>query len=165
VVLVNLCEIFLSVLLTRFNHVQVTKEQFDIYCNIDSTFEMCKICDANLKSIRIDPCGHLMCKKCLTQWIEAGGGKQADVSCPFCRNPVLSTSSIIVEPFKPINSPSSSTAGTAAAANAVVSPAVASKLALPPSRDDDSESDSDDDDSSVFEVCYARDRLGSYCFC
>lgn len=30
-------------------HVKVSKEQYDIYCDMDSTFEMCKICNSNLK--------------------------------------------------------------------------------------------------------------------
>ena len=65
---------------------QVTKEQFDLYCDIDTTFELCKICDNNVKSIRIDPCGHLLCKQCLSSWMEAS--RRGETKCPFCRNPV-----------------------------------------------------------------------------
>lgn len=81
-------------------HIQVSKEQYDIYCDIESTFEMCKICDANIKSIRIDPCGHLLCKTCLDSWMEQGRGKRGNAPCPFCREQILSTEQIIVEPYK-----------------------------------------------------------------
>ena len=39
------------------DHIKVSRDQFDLYCNIESTFEACKICDANIKNIRIEPCG------------------------------------------------------------------------------------------------------------
>lgn len=48
-------------------HIRVTKEQFDLYCDIDSAFETCKICDARAKSIRLEPCGHLLCQECMAQ--------------------------------------------------------------------------------------------------
>eukprot|EP00039_Didymoeca_costata_P018849 m.335246 g.335246 ORF g.335246 m.335246 type:complete len:498 (-) comp17548_c0_seq1:101-1594(-) len=81
-------------------HIQVTKEQYDIYCDMESAFEICKICDADIKSVRIDPCGHLLCKKCLAHWMEQGRGSRGQASCPFCREQILSTESIIVEPYK-----------------------------------------------------------------
>lgn len=82
-------------------HIKVTREQYDIYCDIDSTFEMCKICNNNVKSVKMDPCGHLMCKQCLQKWIEKGSGKAGEATCPWCREPILSTESVKVEPFNP----------------------------------------------------------------
>ena len=76
---------------TPEQHIKVSKEQYDIYCNIDTTFEMCKICDTKLKSVRLDPCGHLLCNECLVHWMESSqqtAKKQTDVQCPFCRAPV-----------------------------------------------------------------------------
>lgn len=105
-------------------HVKVTKEQFDIYSTMDSLFEKCKICDDNVKSIRIDPCGHLMCSTCLQKWMVTGQGRKGEAAtCPFCREQVISTSNILVKPFDPFdeeavalsNSTSNqSTAGSAA---------------------------------------------------
>lgn len=66
---------------------QVTKEQYDLYCDIDTTFELCKICNSNIKSVRIDPCGHLLCTPCLQHWMESSGRKQS-TTCPFCRKAV-----------------------------------------------------------------------------
>lgn len=79
----------MSGVLSLFSYcrLQVTKEQYDIYCDIDSTFELCKICNNNLKSVRIDPCGHLLCTPCLQHWMESSGRKQ-NTSCPFCRKTV-----------------------------------------------------------------------------
>lgn len=79
--------------------VQVTKEEYDIYCNMDTTFELCKICNANLKSVRMEPCGHLMCDGCLEKWTATSKG---DTTCPFCRKPVMSLEHIVVEPFDPL---------------------------------------------------------------
>lgn len=81
-------------------HIKVTKEQYDIYCDIESTFEICKICDTNVKSMRIDPCGHLLCKKCLQHWMEQSRNGRGQASCPFCREPIMSAESIVVEPYR-----------------------------------------------------------------
>lgn len=47
---------------------QVTQEQYELYCEMGSTFQLCKICAENDKDIRIEPCGHLLCTPCLTLW-------------------------------------------------------------------------------------------------
>ena len=52
---------------------QVTQEQYELYCEMGSTFQLCKICAENSKDIRIEPCGHLLCTHCLTAW-QVGGG-------------------------------------------------------------------------------------------
>lgn len=41
-------------------HIKVSKEQFDLYCNIESAFEVCKICDSKMKSMRMEPCGEFL---------------------------------------------------------------------------------------------------------
>lgn len=66
----------------------MTKEQFEIYGHIDTTFELCKICSSREKSVRIDPCGHLLCQPCLQSWISSSANQQGEATCPFCRNKV-----------------------------------------------------------------------------
>ena len=53
---------------TPEDHIKVTKEQYEMYCEISSTFQLCKICAENSKDIRIEPCGHLLCTPCLNSW-------------------------------------------------------------------------------------------------
>ncbi|KAF6719218.1 E3 ubiquitin-protein ligase CBL-B [Oryzias melastigma] len=50
------------------DHIKVTQEQYELYCEMGSTFQLCKICAENDKDIKIEPCGHLMCTLCLTAW-------------------------------------------------------------------------------------------------
>jgi len=50
------------------DHIQVTEEQYELYCEMGSTFQLCKICAENDKDIRLEPCGHLLCQPCLTRW-------------------------------------------------------------------------------------------------
>ena len=56
------------VLDTPEDHIKVTQEQYELYCEMGSTFQLCKICAENDKDIRIEPCGHLLCTPCLTSW-------------------------------------------------------------------------------------------------
>ncbi|ODM86646.1 E3 ubiquitin-protein ligase CBL, partial [Orchesella cincta] len=60
-----------AVQLTPEDHVRVTQEQYELYCEMGSTFQLCKICAENDKDIRIEPCGHLLCTPCLTSWQES----------------------------------------------------------------------------------------------
>eukprot|EP00079_Xenopus_tropicalis_P013132 XP_002941082.2 PREDICTED: E3 ubiquitin-protein ligase CBL-C [Xenopus tropicalis] len=60
--------------------VQVTQEQWDLYSQMGSAFELCKICVDNEKNVRIKPCGHLLCNDCLLAWQKSDGH-----TCPFCR--------------------------------------------------------------------------------
>ena len=60
----------------------MTQEQYELYCEMGSTFQLCKICAENSKDIRIEPCGHLLCTPCLTAWQDSEGGGGG---CPFCR--------------------------------------------------------------------------------
>lgn len=81
------------------DHIKVTQEQHDIYVDMDSTFELCKICSARSKNTRIEPCGHLLCAVCLNSWIEQSNGHET--LCPFCRKTVLSTECVVIDPFSP----------------------------------------------------------------
>ena len=53
---------------TPEDHIKVTQEQYELYCEMGSTFQLCKICAENSKDIRIEPCGHLLCTPCLNTW-------------------------------------------------------------------------------------------------
>lgn len=86
------------------DHIQVTEEQYELYCEMGSTFQMCKICAENDKDTKIEPCGHLLCSSCLTAWMESGGQ-----GCPFCRAEIKSTEQIVVDPFDPKEVKSAST--------------------------------------------------------
>ncbi|RXG72200.1 E3 ubiquitin-protein ligase CBL [Armadillidium vulgare] len=81
---------------TPEDHIQVTQEQYELYCQMGSSFQLCKICAENDKDIRIEPCGHLLCTPCLTLWQDSDGQ-----SCPFCRAEIKGTEQIIVDPFDP----------------------------------------------------------------
>ncbi|XP_066959339.1 E3 ubiquitin-protein ligase CBL-B [Macrobrachium rosenbergii] len=81
---------------TPEDHIKVTQEQYELYCEMGSTFQLCKICAENDKDIRIEPCGHLLCTPCLTLWQDSEGQ-----GCPFCRAEIKGTESIIVDPFDP----------------------------------------------------------------
>ncbi|KAM3921074.1 E3 ubiquitin-protein ligase CBL-C [Leptodactylus fuscus] len=62
--------------------IHVTQEQWELYSDMDSTFELCKICADNEKNTRLQPCGHLLCDMCLTKW------QKSDNTCPFCRTKI-----------------------------------------------------------------------------
>ncbi|XP_040035872.1 E3 ubiquitin-protein ligase CBL-B-B isoform X2 [Gasterosteus aculeatus] len=83
---------------TPHDHIKVTQEQYELYCEMGSTFQLCKICAENNKDVKIEPCGHLMCTSCLTAWQESDGQ-----GCPFCRCEIKGTEPIIVDPFDPRN--------------------------------------------------------------
>lgn len=55
-------------MLPQEDHIKVTQEQYEVYCEMGSTFQLCKICAENDKDIRIEPCGHLLCTPCLNAW-------------------------------------------------------------------------------------------------
>ncbi|XP_008429475.1 E3 ubiquitin-protein ligase CBL-C isoform X2 [Poecilia reticulata] len=79
---------------TGRDKVKVTEEQYEMYCEIGSTFQLCKICAERDKDIRIHPCGHLLCQPCLTGWQKSAGR-----TCPYCRCDIQGTESILVEPY------------------------------------------------------------------
>jgi len=99
---------------TPKDNIKVTQEQYELYCEMGSTFQLCKICAENSKDIRIEPCGHLLCTPCLTLWRDSEERR----GCPFCRAEIKGTEQIFVDPFSPdgvrtaaatATSPSSST--------------------------------------------------------
>jgi hypothetical protein len=53
---------------TESNHICVSEEQYAIYCDVGTSFELCKICSVNNKDSKIQPCGHLICQSCLIAW-------------------------------------------------------------------------------------------------
>ncbi|KAJ4922789.1 hypothetical protein JOQ06_022776 [Pogonophryne albipinna] len=71
--------------------VKVSEEQYEIYCDIGSTFQLCKICTERDKDTRIQPCGHLLCQPCLTGWQQKSAGQ----TCPYCRCDIRGTESIL----------------------------------------------------------------------
>ncbi|KAL1517925.1 hypothetical protein ABEB36_001624 [Hypothenemus hampei] len=82
------------------DHIAVTQEQYELYCEMGSTFQLCKICAENDKDVRIEPCGHLLCTPCLMLW-QAGSEGQGSQGCPFCRAEIKGTEQIVVDPFDP----------------------------------------------------------------
>ncbi|KAL2733502.1 E3 ubiquitin-protein ligase CBL isoform X1 [Vespula maculifrons] len=83
---------------TPEEHIKVTAEQYELYCEMGSTFQLCKICAEHDKDVRIEPCGHLLCTPCLTAWQVADSEGQG---CPFCRAEIKGTEQIVVDPFDP----------------------------------------------------------------
>uniref|UniRef100_A0A0A9XHZ0 E3 ubiquitin-protein ligase CBL n=1 Tax=Lygus hesperus TaxID=30085 RepID=A0A0A9XHZ0_LYGHE len=81
---------------TPEDHIKVTQEQYELYCEMGSTFQLCKICAEADKDVRIEPCGHLLCTPCLTSWQDSEGQ-----GCPFCRAEIKGTEQIVVDPFDP----------------------------------------------------------------
>uniref|UniRef100_A0A8C5DUN1 E3 ubiquitin-protein ligase CBL n=1 Tax=Gouania willdenowi TaxID=441366 RepID=A0A8C5DUN1_GOUWI len=91
------------------DHIKVTQEQYELYCEMGSTFQLCKICAENDKDVKIEPCGHLMCTSCLTSWQESEG---QGTGCPFCRCEIKGTEPIVVDPFDPKDNSGGSCRGT-----------------------------------------------------
>ncbi|XP_010892433.2 E3 ubiquitin-protein ligase CBL-C [Esox lucius] len=78
--------------------VKVSEEQYEMYCDMGSTFQLCKICTERDKDTRIQPCGHLLCQPCLSGWQKSDGH-----SCPYCRCDIRGTESVLVEPYLPVS--------------------------------------------------------------
>ncbi|XP_060113723.1 LOW QUALITY PROTEIN: E3 ubiquitin-protein ligase CBL-C [Heteronotia binoei] len=76
------------------SRIQVSQEQFELYCQVGSTFQLCKICAENDKDVRIQPCGHLLCRGCLDTWQLSEAH-----TCPFCRGEIWSHEDIRIDPF------------------------------------------------------------------
>ncbi|KAF4088066.1 hypothetical protein AMELA_G00078630 [Ameiurus melas] len=76
--------------------IKVTEEQYELYCEMGSTFQLCKICTEREKDTRIQPCGHLLCRPCLLGWQKSDAH-----TCPYCRCDIKGTESILVEPYRP----------------------------------------------------------------
>lgn len=57
-----------DVVLSLWLNTTTKQEQYELYCEIGSTYQLCKICTERDKDTRIQPCGHLLCQTCLTGW-------------------------------------------------------------------------------------------------
>ncbi|XP_005086382.1 LOW QUALITY PROTEIN: E3 ubiquitin-protein ligase CBL-C [Mesocricetus auratus] len=66
-----------------YQRIEVSEEQLQLYEAINSTFELCKICAERDKDVRLEPCGHLLCSRCLATWQQSDGQ-----TCPFCRRQI-----------------------------------------------------------------------------
>ncbi|XP_053124026.1 E3 ubiquitin-protein ligase CBL-C [Hemicordylus capensis] len=80
--------------LSQNSRIQVSQEQFELYCQVGSTFQLCKICAENDKDVRIQPCGHLLCRGCLEAWQLSEAH-----TCPFCRCKIWGHEDILIDPF------------------------------------------------------------------
>ncbi|XP_048448366.1 uncharacterized protein LOC125481190 [Rhincodon typus] len=79
----------------RLDHIQVSQEQYELYCDIGSTFQLCKICTERDKDVKIEPCGHLLCEICLIAW-------QVCPCAPFPNYPHPPTPPPLTPPPSPI---------------------------------------------------------------
>ncbi|XP_028837454.1 E3 ubiquitin-protein ligase CBL-C isoform X2 [Denticeps clupeoides] len=118
--------------------VTVTEEQYDLYCEIGSTFQLCKICTERDKDTRIQPCGHLLCHLCLSGWQKSDGH-----TCPYCRCDIRGTESIFIEPYLPKK-------GTSAA------------LSLHDGEDEEDDDEEDDDEDDHEDVELVIKELASF---
>lgn len=78
------------------SRIQCSREQYEMYCDVGSSFQICKICSENNKDRKLEPCGHLICSSCLENWQEL----HAQPSCPFCRCEIKTFEPVIVSPFE-----------------------------------------------------------------
>ncbi|KAK1336435.1 hypothetical protein QTO34_004242 [Cnephaeus nilssonii] len=131
---------------TPQDHIKVTQEQYELYCEMGSTFQLCKICAENDKDVKIEPCGHLMCTSCLTSWQESEGQ-----GCPFCRCEIKGTEPIVVDPFDPRGSGSLLRQGAEGASS--------------PNYDDDDDERADDSLFLMKELAGPREKHRSTAFC
>lgn len=88
-----------AIAVTSASRIQISKEQYDMYCDIGTSFQVCKICAENNKDRILEPCGHLICSTCLENWQEF----QPVPSCPFCRCEIKTFEPVIISPFENIN--------------------------------------------------------------
>ncbi|XP_071958390.1 E3 ubiquitin-protein ligase CBL-C-like isoform X2 [Antedon mediterranea] len=84
-------------------HIHVSQDQYELYCEMGSTFQLCKICAENDKDVRLEPCGHLLCTPCLNAWqLRMHTNKDNEnQGCPFCRCEIKGTEKIKIDPYDP----------------------------------------------------------------
>lgn len=73
-------------------NVTVTEEQYEIYCGVGNSFQVCKICFENDKDIRLEPCNHLLCTLCLDALQKSGSQV-----CPYCRTEIKESVQITMD--------------------------------------------------------------------
>ncbi|CAF1226256.1 unnamed protein product [Adineta ricciae] len=83
---------------TESDRILVSEEQYAIYCDMGTCFELCKICSVNNKDCKIQPCGHLICQSCLIAWQNQNSAKPPPL-CPFCRGEIKGFESVVISPF------------------------------------------------------------------
>lgn len=83
---------------TESDRILVSEEQYAIYCDMGTCFELCKICSVNNKDCKIQPCGHLLCQSCLIAWQNQNSSKPPPL-CPFCRGEIKGFESVVISPF------------------------------------------------------------------
>jgi len=83
---------------TESDRIHVSEEQYAIYCDMGTSFELCKICSVNNKDSKIEPCGHLICQSCLIAWQNQNSSKPPPL-CPFCRSEIKGFEPVIINPF------------------------------------------------------------------
>lgn len=76
-------------------YIQVSEEQLQLYWAMDSTFELCKICAEGNKDVKIKPCGHLLCSRCLATWQHSDSQ-----TCPFCRSEIQGQEVVSIHQFR-----------------------------------------------------------------
>ncbi|XP_055105491.2 E3 ubiquitin-protein ligase CBL-C isoform X2 [Symphalangus syndactylus] len=74
--------------------IHVSEEQLQLYWAMDSTFELCKICAESNKDVKIEPCGHLLCTRCLAAWQHSDSQ-----TCPFCRCEIKGREAVSIYQF------------------------------------------------------------------
>jgi hypothetical protein len=85
-----------AIAVTSASRIQMSKEQYEQYCDVGLSFQVCKICAENNKDRKLEPCGHLICSSCLENWQE----QHSVPSCPFCRSEIKTFEPIIISPFE-----------------------------------------------------------------
>ena len=78
------------------SRIQCSREQYEMYCDMGTSFQVCKICSENNKDRKLEPCGHLICSTCLENWQEL----HAQPSCPFCRCEIKTFEPVVISPFE-----------------------------------------------------------------
>ncbi|XP_045058816.2 E3 ubiquitin-protein ligase CBL-C isoform X2 [Desmodus rotundus] len=76
-------------------YIYVSEEQLQLYWAMDSTFELCKICAEGNKDVKIKPCGHLLCSRCLAAWQHSDSQ-----TCPFCRCEIQGQEVVSIHQFQ-----------------------------------------------------------------
>ncbi len=85
-----------AIAVTSASRIQISREQYDMYCDIGTCFQVCKICEDNKKDRKLEPCGHFICSSCL----ESLQDFHSVPSCPFCRCEIKTFEPIIISPFE-----------------------------------------------------------------
>uniref|UniRef100_A0A480QW23 E3 ubiquitin-protein ligase CBL n=1 Tax=Sus scrofa TaxID=9823 RepID=A0A480QW23_PIG len=78
-----------------YQRIHVSEEQLQLYWAMNSTYELCKICAERNKDVKIEPCGHLLCSRCLATWQNSDSQ-----TCPFCRCQIKGQEPVSIHQFQ-----------------------------------------------------------------